>query len=77
MGDLILQGFRDVPKKRLVKILSEEKRRMFGEQKLLVKKEGGRSLMLKGIYPYFRQLKKRTGFRVGKKEEKDTLEGEI
>jgi hypothetical protein len=40
MGDLILQGFRDVPRKRLVKILSEEKRRMFGEQKLLVKKEG-------------------------------------
>jgi hypothetical protein len=40
MSDLTLQDFRHLFNERLVQLLSDEKQKMFGEQKFYVKKWG-------------------------------------
>ncbi len=47
MTDLILLDFKDLTSEGLVQILSDDKERMFGRQRLPVKKEAGKLLMLK------------------------------
>jgi hypothetical protein len=45
MSDLLLQGLRDLPGEMLVKILSDEKKRMFGAPEFLVKRKGRESVL--------------------------------
>ena len=40
MTDLLLIGFRGLSRKKLVQLLSEEKKRMFADQKLSPKRKG-------------------------------------